>query len=207
MLSAVEFDPREALSDVGDVRPGTPMAGWFLSAAAWAHLRLGHLDDAIANGEAARGCLDPSVGDLLLEITVPATPAAGSPNARPASVTPMPPGTGISPANSATTVLISRNCDRGRWTPNAWADTANAMANRTWVSRLPPKSRSSLDGDRSTRSASLVGCRALTTRRRRAGTSATTTTAITSTATTMRAMVAAPDVDDASCSVRGRGPR
>ena len=31
-----------------------------------------------------------------------------------------------------------------------------------------------------------------------AGTSATTTTAITSTATTMRAMVAAPDVDDAS---------
>ena len=33
VLSAVEFDPRDALSDVGEPGPGAPMAGWFLSAA------------------------------------------------------------------------------------------------------------------------------------------------------------------------------
>ena len=42
------------------------------SAASWAHLRMGHLDDAVATGESARACVDPAVGDLLLELTVPA---------------------------------------------------------------------------------------------------------------------------------------
>ena len=54
LLSAVDLDPRDALRDVADVRPAGPLAGWFHSAAAWAHLRLGHLDDAIAAGELAQ---------------------------------------------------------------------------------------------------------------------------------------------------------
>jgi len=72
LLSAAIFDPRDALRDVATIRPESPFAGWFSSAAAWAHLRLGHLDEAIGAGELARAAVDPSVGDLLLELTASA---------------------------------------------------------------------------------------------------------------------------------------
>jgi DNA-binding CsgD family transcriptional regulator len=67
LLSATDLDPRDVLLDVADVGPASPLGGWFLSAAAWAHLRLGHLDEAIAAAELARITVDPGVGDAMLE--------------------------------------------------------------------------------------------------------------------------------------------
>jgi DNA-binding CsgD family transcriptional regulator/tetratricopeptide (TPR) repeat protein/energy-coupling factor transporter ATP-binding protein EcfA2 len=72
VVSAVDLDPRDALRDVADIRPSSPLVGWFHSAAAWAHLRLGHLDDTIAAGELARAAVDPAVGDVMLEATITA---------------------------------------------------------------------------------------------------------------------------------------
>src|ERR687897_848238 len=54
------------------------------------------------------------------------TPAVVSPSVRPASDTPMPPGTGSRPANSDTTVLMSSSCDRGSSVWNASTTAAKA---------------------------------------------------------------------------------
>jgi DNA-binding CsgD family transcriptional regulator len=76
LLSAVHFDPRDAVRDVGPMHPGSPFVGWFHTIAAWAHLRLGQLDAAITNGDLGRTAVDPATGDLLLEVTVTALATA-----------------------------------------------------------------------------------------------------------------------------------
>ena len=65
IATAVHFEPADAISDAADVEIDHPMGGWFHSAAAWALLRAGRLDDAIAAGEHVCRSIDPARGDLL----------------------------------------------------------------------------------------------------------------------------------------------
>jgi len=75
-------------------------------------------------------------------------PAAVRPRTMAPSVTPMPPGIGMMPANSATETLTTRSVASDSDSPNAASTMPSVIANRVSAARLPSSTCASFDGDR-----------------------------------------------------------
>ena len=73
-------------------------------------------------------------------------PAAVNPPMRPASTTPMPPGTGAMPPSSDASELITMSWSSGSESPYACSAAPSTSAKSTCVTRLPPNSIAALRG-------------------------------------------------------------